>query len=276
MKYNLPLILYGTAWKEEQTSRLVTEALAAGFTGIDTANQRQHYFEEGVGQGLQAAYHHGSVSRKDLFLQTKYTYVRGQDHRLPYNPQDGIKEQVIMSCASSLAHLNTDYLDSLILHGPYQPDVLSKQDQEAWQAMESLYEQGIIKNLGISNVNLEQLNTLYSFASVKPKFVQNRCYAQLLWDKNIREYCLNNNIIYQGFSLLTANQIELTHPKLKELAIYLNKTIPQIIFRFCQQIEMLPLTGTTKPIHMKQDLDINEFKLTPEMISLIENVAITK
>jgi len=68
-----PEFLYGTAWKEDRTPALVERALRAGFRGIDTANQRRHYFEAGVGEGLAAVYRAGLVTRADLFLQTKYT-----------------------------------------------------------------------------------------------------------------------------------------------------------------------------------------------------------
>src|ERR1700683_1732448 len=84
---SIPDFLYGTAWKEDRTAALVELALQSGFRGIDTANQRRHYFEAGVGEGLAAAYRAGVVTRSDLFLQTKFTYRDGQDHRLPYDPQ---------------------------------------------------------------------------------------------------------------------------------------------------------------------------------------------
>jgi diketogulonate reductase-like aldo/keto reductase len=82
----IPNFLYGTAWKEDRTAALTTLALRSGFRAIDTANQRRHYFEAGVGQGLADAYREGFVTRADLFLQTKFTYQAGQDHRLPYDP----------------------------------------------------------------------------------------------------------------------------------------------------------------------------------------------
>src|SRR5689334_1512409 len=82
----IPGFLYGTAWKEDRTADLTLLALQKGFRGIDTANQRRHYFEAGVGQGLDAAHRAGIVSRADLFLQTKFTYQPGQDHRLPFDP----------------------------------------------------------------------------------------------------------------------------------------------------------------------------------------------
>src|ERR1700683_2780877 len=108
----LPLFLYGTAWKEERTSALVELALHQGFRGIDTANQRRHYFEEGVGKGLAAAYRVGVVTRADLFLQTKFTYRPGQDGRLPYDPAASLSVQVAQSLASSLEHLGADHVDS--------------------------------------------------------------------------------------------------------------------------------------------------------------------
>src|SRR3954468_15103642 len=113
-----PDFLYGTAWKEERTAALTELALRSGFRGIDTANQRKHYFETGVGEGLAAAYRAGIVKRANLFLQTKYTSLGGQDHRLPYDPAAAPAVQVAQSLGSSLEHLQTNYIDSFVLHGP--------------------------------------------------------------------------------------------------------------------------------------------------------------
>src|SRR2546421_12714771 len=111
----LPTFLYGTAWKEDRTAKLTELAIRTGFRGVDTANQRRHYFEAGVGQGLAAAYRADIVKRADLFLQTKFTYREGQDHRLPYDPKASLSVQVAESLASSLEHLGTDYVDSYVL-----------------------------------------------------------------------------------------------------------------------------------------------------------------
>ncbi len=90
----VPSFFYGTAWKEERTAALTELALDSGFLAIDTANQRKHYFEEGVGQGLRAFLKKGTRTREDIFLQTKFTYQRGQDHRLPYDPKAALATQV--------------------------------------------------------------------------------------------------------------------------------------------------------------------------------------
>src|SRR6202162_2348846 len=100
----VPRFFYGTAWKEDQTQSLVELALRQGFRGIDTANQRRHYQEAAVGRAVAASIASGVVARVDLFLQTKFTFRRGQDHRLPYAPEAPIRTQVEQSFASSLEH----------------------------------------------------------------------------------------------------------------------------------------------------------------------------
>src|SRR6266436_2833423 len=176
---SVPDFLYGTAWKEERTAALVELALRAGFRGIDTANQRRHYFEEGVGQGLAAAYRAGLVARADLFLQTKFTYQRGQDHRLPYDAAARLSVQVAQSMASSLEHLRTDYVDSYVLHGPSSGYDWTEADAEVWEAMRKERDAGRTRLLGLSNVSLEQLAQMAAVHSEGPAFVQNRCYARL-------------------------------------------------------------------------------------------------
>ena len=136
--------------------------------------------------------------------------------------------------------------------------------------MEELFKEGKIKYLGISNVNLDQLKELWEKAEIKPTFVQNRCYASSKWDQDIRKFCLQNNIIYQGFSLLTANSHILSNQKFKDIIAKYNKTPAQIIFRFSQQIGMLPITGTSSEIHMVEDLSCDEFELSEEELGVIE------
>jgi diketogulonate reductase-like aldo/keto reductase len=122
----VPLIMYGTAWKEDRTQALVLEAIATGFRAFDTANQRKHYVEEEVGAAVRAAIASGTVTREDLFLQTKFTYQHGQDYRLPYDPDCDLTTQVRQSIASSLEHLGVTRIDSYILHGPSRSSRLRK------------------------------------------------------------------------------------------------------------------------------------------------------
>jgi diketogulonate reductase-like aldo/keto reductase len=267
----LPSWMYGTAWKKEATMQLVQQAVAAGFTAIDTANQLIHYQEALVGEALQALAKQG-IARESLFLQTKFTPVNGQDHRTPYDAKADLTTQVKQSFDSSLAHLHTDYLDSYVLHGPYSRHGLGAADWEVWAAIEALYRSGKAKVIGISNVTAEQLALLCERAAHKPMVVQNRCYAALGWDREVREICRTHGIIYQGFSLLTANRGVLVDPEVRAIARRFQTGVAQVIFRFAMQIGMLPLTGTTNPQHMKEDLQSDQFTLTAEDIHLIEAV----
>jgi diketogulonate reductase-like aldo/keto reductase len=267
-----PPFLYGTAWKDERTAPLTRLAVEAGFRGIDTANQRRHYFEQGVGDALEGLYREGSVTREDLFLQTKFTYAGGQDHRLPYDPHADFPTQVRQSFASSLEHLRTDYVDAYVLHGPSVGRGLSEADFAVWKAMEALCREQKARVIGVSNVNLGQLRLLVQAAEIPPRYVQNRCFAANYWDREVRALCSERGIVYQGFSLLTANAQVLGGPEMVALARRYRKTIAQLVFRFAQQVGMLPLTGTTDINHMREDLASSTFDLTDDEVRLIESV----
>jgi diketogulonate reductase-like aldo/keto reductase len=270
----VPAFLYGTAWKEERTAALTELALRAGFRGIDTANQRRHYLEAGVGEGLAAAaYRDGVATRSELFLQTKFTYQRGQDHRLPYDPQAGLAVQVAQSLTSSFEHLGTDYVDSYVLHGPSSGYEWTDADSEVWEAMRRERDAGRTIHLGVSNVSLPHLQQMEAAHSELPAFVQNRCFARLGWDREVRSFCNRNKIQYQGFSLLTANPEVLQHPPFVALAAKLNATVAQVIFSFARAVGILPLTGTSSAEHMRQDLASLDLELPPEAVRAIESIA---
>lgn len=269
----VPTLLYGTAWKEDRTEALTRLALQKGFLGIDTANQRRHYNEEAVGAALRQVLAEGRLKREDLFLQTKFTYAAGQDHRLPYDPLADYATQVRQSLELSLRHLETSYVDSLLLHGPAAPRGLSVADWEVWNAMEHWHASGAARLIGVSNVNYDQLSLLYDKATVKPAFVQNRCYARTRWDARVRAFCKANGILYQGFSLLTANAADLNHREIYRLAENFQCTVAQVVFRFCLQAGIIVLTGTTSAQHMQDDLAIYDFELDAEDMDRIETIA---
>jgi len=269
----IPDFLYGTAWKQDRTATLTELALHAGFRAVDTANQRRHYNEAGVGEGLRTAYRAGIATRADLFLQTKFTYPRGQDHRVPYNPAASVTVQVAQSLASSLEHLATDHVDSYMLHGPSSSYDWTDTDAEVWDAMRKERDAGRTRLLGVSNVSLSHLQQMEAAHAELPVFVQNRCFARLGWDREVRLFCHQRKIIYQGFSLLTANPEVLQHPPLIALAAQLNATPAQVVFSFARAVGVLPLAGTSSPEHMKQDLASLKLTLPPDVWRAIESMA---
>ena len=266
-----PTFIYGTAWKEDATAELVVRAVGAGFRAIDTANQPWHYSEPLVGEALKMIANAG-ISRSTLFIQTKFTPVDGHDHRVPYDPELELKDQVAQSFESSLRHLHTDYLDSYLLHGPYSSRGLGNSDWEVWGALEEIHRSGRARIIGISNVKADQLDLLVTKARIKPMVVQNRCYANRGWDREVRKICRDHGITYQGFSLLTANRNVLRHPVVLSVAQRLGVHAEQVIFRFAMQVGMVPLTGTKDSVHMREDLGVFAIQLTREEVELIESI----
>ena len=255
----VPRIIYGTAWKKTDTQRLVQIAVQRGFRGIDTACQPKHYHEAGVGAGIAAGLNSG-LSRRDIYLQTKFTQVAGQDPRqIPYDPAASPAEQVAQSFAASLRNLQTDYLDCLILHSPLPT---AQRTLAVWRAMESLVDAGGVRQLGVSNCySLAEIEHLWRHSRIKPAVVQNRFYAETGYDREIRAFCSRQQIVYQSFWTLTANPQVLADAAITALASAYKRTPPQILFRYLTQIGVVPLTGTRSETHMREDLSIFEFEL---------------
>ena len=258
----LPWIIYGTAWKKDSTAALVEQAISLGFRGIDTACQPKHYNEAGVGDGVAACLNRG-IDRSELYLQSKFTPLNGQDpERVPYDAKASLSEQVAQSFQTSLKNLQTTYLDCLVLHSPL---VNQQQMGEVWQAMEQIFHNSGARQLGISNCyDPQQFKLLYRNSKVKPAVIQNRFYAETQYDQTIRDFCRQQGIIYQSFWTLTANPKVLAHATLQTLAAKYQRSTAQVFFRYLKQIDIIPLTGTTSKDHMKEDLAIIDFKLTAD------------
>jgi diketogulonate reductase-like aldo/keto reductase len=271
-KIRVPRIIYGTAWKKADTEHLVDLALQNGFRGIDTACQPKHYNEPGAGAGIGASLKNG-LARADLYLQTKFTSLSGQDPKhVPYDPDAPLTGQIAQSIAASLRNLQTDYLDCVLLHSP-MPTMA--QTLSAWRALETCIDAGQVRQLGISNCyDLSDLEQLCDGARTRPAVIQNRFYADTGYDREIRAYCRQNGIIYQSFWTLSANPHLLTHAVMTALASAHNRTAPQILFRYLTQIGIVPLTGTKSETHMRQDLAIFDFELTAAERQAIEGLLV--
>ncbi len=264
----MPAMLYGTAWKKNTTSDLVVTAVQTGFRGIDTACQPKHYNEAQVGEALVRLNRQG-IERESLFLQTKFTPLSAQDPKqIPYDRHASVADQVAQSFQVSKKNLQTDYIDSLILHSPITPD---DQLMQAWHAMEACCQSAEAGQLGISNCyELSVLKLLYQRAEIKPAVLQNRFYKDTGYDVAIRDWCAEKGIIYQSFWTLTANPHILSSDTVKVIAETNQKTPAQVFFRYLNQSGIVPLTGTTSEQHMQEDLSIFEFELTAEELMAIK------
>jgi diketogulonate reductase-like aldo/keto reductase len=236
----------------------VAEAVHAGFRFIDTACQPKHYNEAGVGEGWTQAANELELVRSDFFLQTKFTPFPGQDpHRIPYDPDLPVTEQVKKSLQVSLINLKTSYLDSLVLHSPL--DSL-EETMEVWRVMESFVDSGLVKRIGISNTyDYDFFTSLFEQARIKPSVLQNRFYDETNFDTELRAFCKENNIWYQSFWTLTINRDALAKPEVIALAEEKKLTPQTLMFAFLMSLGYVtPLSGTTNTHHMYQDVAVAE------------------
>lgn len=261
-----PRVIYGTAWKQNQTTELVRLALRQGFRAFDTAAMPQHYDEPQVGDALKEAMdpsREGSLKRDELWIQTKFT---------PSEQTTSVAAAVRASFTSSLSNLGVSYLDSFLLHAPFQDraDTLT-----AWREMEQIHREGLSKKIGVSNFDAEQLYWLLDKGNVAPSVVQNRCLAKQNWDEEVRLLCDLHGIRYQGFWLLTGNRQILNHEVTQNVARYFAKTPQQVLFRYAiQALNISALSGTRNPEHMSQDLEVetDHMELTADAVQAMAGI----
>lgn len=274
-----PAFIYGTAWKKDETKRLVKEALTAGFRRVDTAAQPRHYQEHLVGEALREAYTEGIINNRneiyvsetlwiphDRFVisdarkvQTKFTTPAGQDLRnMPYDPSSSLDVQIQTSVASSMVILRVEgdsqesaYIDCLLLHSPL-PTI--EETLQAWKILESYVPQQI-HMLGISNVTLPVLEVIFEHAIVKPSVVQNRFYHETRYDVALRAFCSSHDITYQSFWTLTGNPVLLRLEPVRSLARTLDVSPAIALYALVMDLGVEVLNGTTSSEHMRHDLE---------------------
>ncbi|KAJ5957996.1 Aldo/keto reductase [Penicillium vulpinum] len=259
----IPVFVYGTAWKKDRSADLVYNAIKTGFRAVDTAAQPRHYQEHLVGDGLRRAIAEGIVGREDLYVQTKYSPVPAQDlANMPYDPSATVTDQVHASIKSSLYNLRSEadttsvgetYIDTVIIHSPLST---LAQTLEAWQALET-YVPHLIRNLGVSNCTLPILRELCTSSQtiVKPSVVQNRFYEDTLFDVTLREFCRENQVIYQSFWTLTANPDLVRSEPVQQLAYHVKISPAAAFYTLVMGLkDVVVLNGTKDESRMKEDL----------------------
>ncbi|KAI8800888.1 aldo/keto reductase [Cladochytrium replicatum] len=272
-------MMYGTAWKKDDTARLVHLALSAGFRGIDTACQPKHYNEPGVGEGIRSFLEYQPqcnnsppVTRNDLFIQTKFTPLSGQDtsRPIPYDSHTDLTTQVQQSLRASLKNLGTTYVDSLVLHSPLRN---IRDTMVVWRAFEEAVKSGTAKQIGISNIyDVAEYERIWAEAEIKPTVVQNRFYATTAYDSDLRKLLrtASPSATYQSFWTLTGNPKILQHPRVLGIVRLLNSenqdseqeeeplviTPAHVFYRFAMDLGIVPLNGTKDVDKMKSDLRV--------------------
>ncbi|WP_326924058.1 aldo/keto reductase [Bacillus haynesii] len=229
----------------------VKTAIKHGYRSIDTAAIYGN--EEGVGQGIREGLKESGISREDLFVTSKV-----------WNDDLGYDE-TIAAYEASLEKLGLDYLDLYLIHWPVEGRY-----NAAWKALETLYEQGRVKAIGVSNFHIHHLEDLLKEAAVKPAINQVE-YHPRLTQKELQTFCSSHGIQLQAWSPLMQGQL-LSHPLLKDIADKHGKTPAQVILRWDLQNGVITIPKSTKAERIAQNADIFDFELTIEEMKQIDGL----
>ncbi|ROW00297.1 hypothetical protein VMCG_07254 [Cytospora schulzeri] len=263
-------LLYGTAWKKDETADLVSKAIRAGYTAFDTACQPRHYREDLVGEGIRKAFAEGILKDRDQIwscyqIQTKFTRPSGQDpETAPYDMNASIEEQVHTSIKTSLHNLRhyadldsssdeSVYLDSLVLHSPFSDfnDTLT-----AWRTM-STYVPHRIRALGVSNIPHSLLINLYDSVDVKPFYVQVRFHPETNWEIPMRRFCASKGIVFQAHKVLKQKQDMLASDFMGEVssAVGISRHFSMYLCVLGLGEYMSIVGGPKSEVHMKENIE---------------------
>ena len=252
----IPSIGFGT-WKlknNEETVEIIKEAIKCGYSHIDTAFAYGN--EETIGKGIKES----NIDRKDLFITGKL-----------WNDDRGY-ENIINACKRTIKNLNCEYLDLYLIHWPASKAVHDdwiEINKETWQALEYLYEQGLVKAIGVCNFKINQLEELIKTAKIKPMVNQIEFHIGV-YNKDILDYCNRNNIIVEAWSPLGSGKLFKVE-ELKLMASKYNVSVAQLCIRWCLQNNTLPLPKSKNIERIKNNLDVFNFEITNEDMEYLNN-----
>lgn len=217
----------------------VKTAIKHGYRSIDTASIYGN--EEGVGQGIKES----GIAREDLFVTSKV-----------WNADLGY-ESTLAAYQTSLDKLGLEYLDLYLIHWP-----VAGKYKEAWRALETLYKEGRVKAIGVSNFQVHHLEDLLKDAEIKPMVNQVE-YHPRLTQKEVQTFCRENGIQMEAWSPLMQGQL-LDNEVLVELASKYNKSVAQIILRWDLQNGVITIPKSTKEHRIIENSQVFDFELTQE------------
>jgi len=250
---NMPWFGLGVFKVEEgpELVNAVRTAIRHGYRSIDTAAIYGN--EEGVGQGIREGLEAAGIKREDLFVTSKV-----------WNADLGY-ESTLKAYEESLRKLGLEYLDLYLIHWPVEGKYT-----EAWKALETLYKQGRVKAIGVSNFQIHHLEQLMKETEIKPMVNQVE-YHPRLTQKELQAYCRENGIQLEAWSPLMQGQL-LDQEDLQRIAEKYHKSIAQIILRWDVQNGVVTIPKSTKEHRIIENADIFDFELSAEDMQRIDSL----
>jgi len=279
--FEMPLFGLGT-WKSQtgKVREAVESAIGLGYRHIDCAAAYGN--EKEVGDAIKAKIDDGTVKREDLFVTSKLWNV--------FHSQS----LVVPALKKSLSDLQLDYVDLYLVHWPmgYQEGgelfpkdkdgklLISDVDYlDTWKGMEECHAAKLVRSVGVSNFNEEQLDRLLAVAKVPVCVNQVECHPYLT-QKKMMEYCSEKKIIVTAYSPLGSpdrpwakpNDVELMQePKLKTIADKYGKSVAQVLIRYQLQRGNVVIPKSVTASRIQENMEILDFELSTADIESIDS-----
>lgn len=241
----------------DKVDQAICEATKIGYRHIDTAQAYGN--EEGVGKGIREC----GIPRENVFVVSKVA----AEHKTYESAKKSIDE--------TLKKTGLDYLDMMIIHSPQPWDKVNQSDnryiegnRQAWRALEDAYKEGKLKAIGVSNFQIEDLESLMETAKIKPMVNQILCHISNTPIELI-EYCQKQNIVVEAYSPIAHGEI-LNQPQIQEMANTYNVSVPQLCIRYTLQLGCISLPKTANPQHMKSNGEL-DFEISNEDMETLKN-----
>lgn len=250
---NMPWFGLGVFKVEEGPALVhaIKTAIRHGYRSIDTASIYGN--EAGVGEGIREGMKEAGISRKDLFITSKV-----------WNADLGY-ESTIRAYEESLEKLGLEYLDLYLIHWPVEGKY-----KEAWRALETIYNEGKVKAIGVSNFQIHHLEELMKEANIIPVINQVE-YHPRLTQVELKEFCLKHHIQLEAWSPLMQGEL-LDHPVLQEMAETYDKTVAQVILKWDLQNGVVTIPKSTKAQRIIENASLFDFVLSEEDMKRINEL----
>ena len=251
----MPKIGFGT-WKlknDEETERVIKDAIQAGYSLFDTASSYQN--EEAIGN----AFSKEITSRDCLWISGKL-----------WNDD---RENVMSACQKTIQALQCDYLDLYLMHWPVSKAVHDdwvEMNHHIWLKMEQTVKEGFVKHIGVSNFKINQLTELLKETKTTPFVNQIECHIGC-YPSELISFCKEHGILVQAWSPLGSGKL-LKKAEVIQMAEKYQKTPAQLCLRWCVQNQVIPIVKSTEIDRMKSNLDIFQFEISQEDMTYLNSI----
>ncbi|MGE7919755.1 aldo/keto reductase [Viridibacillus sp. NPDC093762] len=247
----MPVLGYGVFRVENgaELAKAVKTAIKKGYRSIDTAQIYGN--EEMVGQGIKEAIAEGLVTREELFITSK-VWNAGLNY-----------EAALAAYDDSLSKMGLDYLDLYLIHWPGHDQYL-----DAYKALETIYKEGLVRSIGVSNFQVHHLENLLKETEIKPVINQIEFHPRLT-QQEVRNYCAEHDIQVEAWSPLMNGEL-LKDETLQSIAAKHSKTAAQIVLKWDLQHQVVTIPKTMTELRMEENINVFDFELTTEEMTQID------